>query len=219
MTTATVTTTTSGKTVTLRKVDTLSGGKIEVMGDGERDFWREKVAKYTSEHSFTAATDLADLDRLMFLELLSHRATTWLGSGRNYFGELLTPSEESDCHRVLRQNNPLISTIKNDLGLTKSQRDKEQFESVGSYIANLKARAREQGVKREKELIKAICLIKELFSIVGTFDRSDEIERQKTGFETEADIVDWVRKNMKPEFDQIDAYFRTHAQRYWVRDI
>jgi hypothetical protein len=219
MTTATVTTTTGGKTVTLRKVDTCSGGKIEVMGDGERDYWRNQKAKYESEHAFTAATDLADLDRLMFLELLVHRATTWLGSGRNYFNELLSPSEESDCHRVIRQNSPLISTIKNDLGLTKSQRDREQFESVGAYINNLKARAREHGVKREKELTKALCLIKELFSIVGTFDRSDEIERAKAGFETEAEILDWVRKNMKPEFDAIDAYFRKHHQKFWVKTI
>lgn len=216
--TATITTTTS-QTVTLHRVNTHSGSTIEVQGDGERNFWRNQKKKYEDEHKFTAATDLLDLDRLLFLELLIYRATQWLSSGKNYYGEVLTPGEESDCRKVIRENSPLISTVKNDLGLTKSQRDREQYESVGAYINQLKARAREHGVKREKELTKAICLIKELFSIVGTFDRSDAVEREKTGFETEADVLDWVRKSMKPEFDQIDAYFRTHHQKFWVKTI
>jgi len=218
MTTATVTARTN-TTIALVRVQTNSGSTIEVMGNGEANFWRNQKKKYEDEHKFTAATDLMDLDRLLFLELLVHRATQWLGSGKNYYGEILTPSEEAECWKVVRSNNPLISSIKNDLGLTKSQRDREQFESVGAYINNLKARAREHGVKREKELTKALCLIKELFSIVGTFDRSDATERQKTGFETEGDILDWIRKNMKPEFDQIDTYFRTHHQKFWVKTI
>lgn len=218
MTTATVTTSAT-KTVTLRRVQTNTGSTFEVQGDAERDFWRNQKKKYEDEHKFTAATDHADLDRLLFLELMNYRATVWLSSGRNYFGEILTPVEVNECRKVIRENSPLISTIKNDLGLTKNQRDREQFESVGRYINDLKARAREHGVKREKELTKALCLVKELFSLVGTFDRSDEVERQKLGLESEADILDWVRTRMKPEFDQIDAYFRQNHQKFWVKTI
>lgn len=203
----------------LRSVKTLAGQTIQVQGDGERDFYVNQQRKYMSENSFSAIADLQDLDRLLFLELLVHRATCWLSSGHNYYGELLSPSEEADCRKVIKENSPLISTIKNDLTLTKSQRDKEQFESVGKYLSDLKARAREHGIKREKELAKMLSLGKELFSLVGTFDRADEVERQKLGLESSDDVVDWVRTVMKPEFDRIDDYFRTHQQRFWVRQI
>lgn len=203
----------------LHGVQTLAGQTIQVQGSGERDFYVNQQQKYMAENTFTAITDLQDLDRLLFLELLVHRATCWLASGQNYHGELLSPSEEADCRKVIKENAPLISTIKNDLTLTKSQRDKEQFESVGKYLTDLKARAREHGIKREKELGKMLALGKELFSIVGTFDRADEVERQKLGLESTDDIVDWVRTVMKPEFDRIDDYFRTHQQKFWVRQI
>lgn len=205
--------------VTNHKVRNLSGSVVEVQGDEERDFFINRATKYISENSFTAASDFADLDRLIFMELLSYRAQCWLGSGRNYYGEILTPSEMTECRRVLKENAPLISAIKNDLGLTKAQRDKEQYESVGKYLTDLKARAREHGVKREEELTKALCLIKELFSMVGAFDRSDEAERFALGLESADDILDWVRTRMKPEFDRIDAYFRANQQKFWLRKL
>lgn len=206
-------------TVTLHEVTNLSGMKIRVMGDDELAFFVQQQVAYQTEHKFTAATDLTDLDRLLFLELLVYRATMWLSSGKRYDGGDLLVSEEVDCRKVIKENNPMISAIKNDLGLTKSQRDKDQFESVGKYITDLKARAREHGIKRERELTKALCLIKELFSLVGSFDRADEIERRMLGLETSDEILEWVRDHMKPEFDRIDDYFRTHDQKFWVKSI
>jgi len=205
--------------IQLRQVKTLSGQTILVQGVGEETFYVNQQQLYMAQNSFTNISDLQDLDRLLFLELLVHRATCFLSSGYNYSGELLLPSEEADCRKVIKENSPMISTIKNDLTLTKSQRDREQFESVGKYISDLKARAREHGVKRERELTKAICLLKELFSVVGTYDRADETERQKLGLESAEDILDWVRSTAKPEFDQIDEYFRTHHQKFWVRTV
>jgi hypothetical protein len=205
--------------IQLFKVKTVTGQEIMVQTQGEFEFFTNQSAKYMAENTFTAIADLQDLDRLLFLELLSHRATTWLASGQNYHGEPLVPHEQMDARKSIKENSPLISAIKNDLGLTKSQRDREQFESVGKYIQQLKARAREHGVKREKELTKALSLIKELFSLVGTFDRSNAVEREKLGLETSDDVLGWIRDTMKPEFDAIDEYFRQHDQRFWVRDI
>lgn len=205
--------------VPLRRVKMLSGETIEVQGDGERDFWNNQQKKYMAENTFTNTSDLQDLDRLLFLELLVHRATRWLSAGTNYYGEMLAPSEEADCRKLIKDTSPMISTIKNDLSLTKTQRDREQYESVGTYIIKLKARAREHGVKREKELTKALCLLKELFSVVSTYDRADQFERVKLGLESPEDILEWVRTYAMPEFNRIDEYFRDHDQRYWVRDL
>ena len=196
----------------------LSGQEIEVQGNAERTFYTTQQAKYLAENKFTAVTDLQDLDRLVFMELLVYRATCFLGSGKNYYGEFLGPSDEADCRRVIKENAPLISNVKTDLGLTKAQRDKEQYESVGKYLVDLKARAREHGIHREAQVHKALSLINQLFSMVGAFDRSDQIEREKLGLDTADDVLDWVRDVMRPDFDAVDAAWRVN-QRAWVRSI
>jgi hypothetical protein len=202
----------------LTKVTTISGHTIEVMGPDEAKYYRAQQRKYLAENKFTAVTDLADLDRLLFLELLIFRWTGWLASGKDYDG-LISPSVEDQVRKNLKETAPQISQIKNDLALTKSQRDKEAFESVGQYIVDLKARAKEHGVRREKQLTSALCLTKELFSLVGTFDRSNELERIKIGLESEADIVDWIRGHMRPAFEEIDQHFRATSQKFWVRKL
>lgn len=201
------------------QVRTLGGMTITVMGQAEADYYCEQKLKYMSENTFTAVSDLTDLDRMLFAELEVYRATCWLAAGRDYEQNLLAPSEIASCRKVIKENGTMISSIKNDLGLTKSQRDRDQYESVGKYIQELKARAREHGVNREKQLTKGIILIKELLSMVGTYDRSDEIERQKLGLENADEILDWIRGVMAPEFNAIDEYFRTHQQKFWVRKI
>lgn len=205
--------------VPLLAVRTPSGQSIEVLGAAEESFYRTQAAKYTAEFAFTNASDLLDLDRLLFLELMVYRATNWLGSEKNYHGELVSPSEQTSLRRLLKENSGLISQIKNDLGMTKNQRDKAQYESVGTYLVQLRQRAREHGIKREKELKKALELIHDLFAIVGAYDRADEIERRKLGFESPEEILDWVRNVMRPEYDRIDEHFRTHQQKFWVREI
>lgn len=202
----------------LIKVKTVSGFEIEVMGRVEAKYFRDQMAKYLAENKFTAVTDLADLDRLLFLELLIFRWTCWLSSGKDYDG-YMTQNVEDQIRKNIKEVGPQISTIKQDLGLTKSQRDKEAFESVGQYIVDLKARAKEHGVRREKQLTVAICLVKELFSLIGTYDRSNELERSKIGLESEADIIDWCRNHMKPTFDEVDDHFRANSQKYWVRKV
>jgi hypothetical protein len=200
-------------------VTTASGQPIEVQSAQEESFYSGLRDRYLAENRFTVTSDLLDLDRLLFLELMVYRATNWLGSGKNYYGETLSPSQEADCRRSLKENSSIISVVKNDLGMTKNQRDKAQFESVGTYITQLKARGREHGVKRERELGKALTLMKELFAIVGAFDRADDIEKKKLGFEDSDEIMDWVRTVMKVEFDRIDTYFREHDQKFWIRTI
>lgn len=205
--------------VQLIEVLSASGHTLTVQGSAEEQFYNQQREKYQNENAFTMISDLQDLDRLLSLELITYRAQHHLAAGQNYYGDLLHASEEAALQRTIKENTPLISTLKSDLGLTKSQRDKAQYESVGTYIKELLVRAKEHGVKREEELTKAIKLVKELFAIIGAFDRADEIEREKIGFRDEAEVLDWVRTMMQPEFDRIDEHFRENQQRYWVRRL
>ena len=202
--------------VNLNRVATPSGQHIEVLGDAERDFYEGQRKAYMAQNLFTNTSDLLDLDRLVFLELLIYRATSWIGAGQDYEGLRLSDAGETAQRRSLKETSSLISVIKNDLGLTKSQRDKDAYSSVGTYITQLKQRAKEFGVHRQKQLATGITLNKQLFAILGAYDRSDEIERKKIGFENADEILEWIRTVMIPEFDAVDAYFIEHTQKYWT---
>ena len=202
--------------VNLNRVATPSGQYIEVLGDAERDFYEGQRKAYMAQNLFTNTSDLLDLDRLVFLELLIYRATSWIGRGQDYDGLRLSDSAETAQRRSLKETSTLISVIKNDLGLTKSQRDKDAYSSVGTYITQLKQRAKEFGVHREKQVATGITLCKQLFAIVGAYDRSDEVERKKIGFENADEILEWIRNVMVTEFDAIDTAFIAGTQKYWT---
>jgi hypothetical protein len=59
----------------------------------------------------------------------------------------------------------------------------------------------------------------ELSGIVGAFDRSDEEERKKLGYETEHDILQWIRESMLPDFKAVDEHFIENEQKLWKRDL
>lgn len=197
-------------------VTTPSGQQTFVLGPTEEQFYVSQSQRYLDDYAYTNVSDLLDLDRLLFLELQAFRLSNWLGTGRDYDGVLVDSAAQ---RRALKEASDLISKVKNDLGMTKSQRDKEREASVSAYLTTLKQRAKEFGVHREKQLIKGITLCQQLFSIIGSYDRADSIERDKLGFTSEAEIVDWVRTVMRPEFDAVDSHFRQNHQRYWLKDL
>lgn len=203
---------------TLETVLTVTGEHLQVQGAKEASFYDQRRDNYLTQNAFTETSDLADLDRLLFLELMSFRWMTWLSSGKDYDGDPLSVGAEEAVRKNLKESSPLISQVKADLGLTKSIRDKEKADSVGGYLVELKKRAKQLGIHRENQLDVALTLFNELSSIVTTFDRSNELERQKTGFETEADIVDWIRSLALPRYAAVDEHFRNRpdGQRYWV---
>ena len=85
--------------------------------------------------------------------------------------------------------------------------------------ADVKRRAKLFGLHRENQLNVALALMNELSGIVGAYDRADEEERKKLGFETEGHILTWVREHMLPKFHEVDAYFIENEQKLWKRDL
>jgi len=198
------------------EVTQLNGHTMNVRTQTEADFYTSQQGKYVEQNSFTAVSDLADLDRLMMLELQVFRLNLWLGSGYDYDNRPLSQQAQIELRRQLKVVSDLISQVKGELGLTRSAREKAEFESAGAYIVNLRKRAMEQGIKREKELDRALVLIHELMGLLGTYDRANETERIRLGLEGPDDILEWIRVKLIPEFNEVDEYFREHSQRYWV---
>ena len=148
-----------------------------------------------------------------------YRAQWWLSAGCDYQYVDLEPAEEVSCRRTVKECAAQIQEIQKDLGLTKAVRDKDAADSVGAYITKLKLAAKQHGIKRERELGRALELTHELFALCGAYQRSNENERRKLGFESADDIVEWVMTYMAAEFNAIDEYFREHEQRFWVREL
>lgn len=197
-------------------VQTPGGQVIDVLGPEEQAYYNAQAQRYTTEYAFSNVSDLADLDQLLFLETQLFRFSRYLGTGRDYDQRDV---DFTSTRRAMKEVSELATKIKTTLGMTKTQRDKEQAESVSSYLIDLKRRAKEFGVHRENQLTTGISLCMELFSIVGSFDRADKTEREKLGYEDEAAIIEWIRSTMRPKFDEVDAYFRANQQRYWLKDL
>jgi hypothetical protein len=200
-----------------QSVQTISGKSTTVQTKAEAEFYRESQQLYLTQTKFTENTDLMDLDRLLVLELMVFRWQQHLFSGRDYEGEFVN---EKQLTADIKAYSDQINKVKDSMGLSKKVRDEAQSEdNFARWLTDLKARAKIFGVHREKQLTVALTLMKELITIVGTFDRSDDEERRKIGFETEADVVEWVRNTMTKEFNALDEYFTHHEQRYWIGDM
>lgn len=206
----------SGKTY---PVKTITGYELDLQTEKEQKYYRAAQSKYLSENKFTVESDKRALERLIFYELLIFRWQSQLGAGRNYDDNWLQPADEDQLRKNVKETAPLISQIQIDLGLTKSQRERDAYESVGAYIQKIQQAAKQHGVRREKQLGRALELTNELFSLVGAYARSNENERRKLGFESAEDIVEWVLTYMKPRFDEVDEHFRKNQQRFWIREI
>lgn len=210
-------------TVTTRaarhKVTSLTGQEIQLLSPIEKTYYAEARDKYLAEFTFTVASDLRSLDRLLLLEVQMYRAQWYLAAHSDYQGVDLDPAEEVSLRRTVKEAASQIQEIQKDLGLVKSLRDKEAADSVGAYITQLKIAAKAHGVKRQKELGKALELTHELFALCGAYQRSNEHERRKLGFESADDIIEWVMTYMREEFLAVDEHFRENDQKFWVRKL
>lgn len=204
-------------TVALHEVDLLSGQTIRVQGDEERDWFNDTRQDYMDNVRFTETTDLRDLDRLMVFELVVFRLSRWIASGQDYEGTLV---DDDDLQKKIQRASSEITKIKQSMGLNKSARDAaENAGNFADWLANVRRRAVEFGVHRNNQVTKILSLFNELKTIIGTFDRSDAEEREKIGFTSEVDILNWIRETAIPEYDELDEVFRDKSQQYWVREM
>lgn len=201
------------------EVTTLSGDSVSLIHDREKALYEKARDKYLAEFTFTEANDLRSLDRLLLLEVQNYRWQWFQAAGMDYWAVDLSAAESGVIHKSIKDIGTQIADIQRDLGLTKAQREKDSEDSVGGYLIKLRQASKEHGVRREKQLGKAIELMNELFAVTGAFTRANEHERRKLGFEKADDIVTWVLEYVEPEFNTVDAYFRQHQQRFWVRDL
>jgi hypothetical protein len=198
-------------------VTQVCGIELTVLTQAEQHWFNSARDSYLSQTKFTETTDLNDLDRLIGLELTVFRLTHWLSAGHDYNDFEV---DDTLLRRNVREYSEQITRVKSSMNLNKAARDDAANSGdLAVYISELLAKAKEFGIHRETQLTRALVLMNELAAIVGAYDRSDEEERERLGFQDESEIVDWVRTRMLPEYREIDEHFRTHSQKYWIRGM
>lgn len=202
------------KQVHLVLVHTPNGGTIEVMGQAEADRYGQALAAYTTGVSFTERSDLEDLERILFMELMCYRWGRWLMAGQEYDGTLIT--NEGELRRWINDYATQITKVKESLKLDRKGRESDQAATFHERWTQLAQHAKDFGIMREAQLGKALEIMQDTYAILGAYDRSDDEERRVLGFPTADHILQHLRES-RPEFDEVDAYFRTHQQRFWVR--
>lgn len=192
-----------------------SGSKYYLVTQEEADYYLDKVHRYTTDNKFFNVTDLQDLDRIILMETLSWRWSSWLSKEKDYWGD---PVDTKALRDSLKDYSNELRQLKKMMSIDKAARDKERGESAVDYLENLRIRAKEFGVMRENQLTQALTLFKELEALVTLYLNCNEKERQEQNIE-EADLIDWLVKVCIPEFQEVDQYFREHQQRFWLRSL
>ena len=203
----------SGGPEDLIEVTAPSGAPFSVMTDAEKRYFEKVAADYMRDNRFSNTSDLQDLDRILIWETMCWRWGLWLSQEKDYWGNDL---DLEVIRKSLNDYSKELRLLKKALGIDKVSRDKDKGEQVATYIMNLGQRAKEFGVMRNQQAVKAITLFQELIALITLHDNCTPEERKENHIQ-EADILNWIRE-VREEFEQIDKDFRANSQTYWVRD-
>ena len=211
--------TASSPPAAIYKVKTLSGHYVELKSKSEAQFYKSAQEKYMHDFSFTVASDLRALDRLVFLETLIFRYQTLIGSGFDYEGEEISTYDLSDMRKALKESSTMAADVQRDLGLTVAQREKDKYDSVGNYVDRLKQAAKQFGVYREKQLGVALEILNEIFAESGAYLRSNDNERRKLGRPTAESVLQHIDGPLREQYLEVDRHFRANQQKFWIGQL
>lgn len=192
-----------------------SGSKFFLLTQDEADYFVERAHRYETQLKLTNVSDLQDLDRVMFMETLVWRWGSWLSQESDYWGGVV---DQAKLNKTVSEYSNELRQLKKTLGIDKNTRERDKGESVVDYIENLRLRAKEFGVMREKQLTKAITLFQELKALVTLYENCDIKEREEQNVEIN-DVLEWIQKIAIPEFDEVDTYFQIHNQKTWIKTL
>ena len=198
----------------LYPVKSPSGSDLHLQTTEEADWYEDRRDRYLKDNMFTQVSDLQDLDRLLMLEVLSYRWGLWMAQGFDY---AYARVDEGQLKNNIKEYSVEIRLLKTNLGIDKSTRDKEKGESLSDYTANLLHRAKAFGYHRNEQYELAVTKMYELRSMVMTYDRCDDEERELLDLSKDT-IFEWIRDNVIAEWDAMAEAFRK-SQSMWIKEM
>ena len=200
--------------VTLYPVEAPSGSQLHLQTIPEAEWYQDRRDRYLTDNVFTNVSDLMDLDRLLMLEVLCYRWGLWMAQGWDY---AFARVDENQMKTNIRDYSVEIRMLKQSLGIDKATRDKSKGESLSDYTEKLLERAKAFGYHRNMQYEAAVTMFWQLRSFVLTYERTDDEERTLLDISPQS-IFEWVRDTALPQWDEIDASFRTQ-QAIWIKEM
>lgn len=198
----------------LYTVKTPTGSQFNLQTEGEAEWYERQRDQYLLHNRFVNVSDLEDLSRLLTLEIMVYRWTTWLTQGFDYIAGLINQTELKNS---IKEFSTEIRLVKASLGIDRLTRERDKGETVGDYVATLLKRAKEFGIHRDDQYAKAVTFIWQLISDVQTYDRCDAQERRELDLSPEA-TMEYIRTTIIPEWDAMNQAFRDN-QKVWIADL
>lgn len=202
----------------LYEVLTPSGGSLRLQTKEEADFYNDHKKKYLREYKITNGSDLLEVERVLMMETMCVRWSSWLAQGFDYDEGIISNEE---CRKNIKEYSAEIRATKQNLGIDRLTRTKDKGEDTALYVDKLLTRAKQFGYMRNKQAAKAIQLFKEAETLIGTYMRCDADEREKLRLDKDS-IFKWFTDVAIPEFEEIDRAFRQDgpdAQKMWVKEL
>lgn len=185
----------------------------------EEEYFIDRVRKYQEDLAFSNVSDLQDLDRVLIGELLCWRWGQWIMAQKNYWAEAV---DESALQKQIKETSHELRMVKGTLGMDKVSRDRASGQdSVAHYLEQLPIRAKAFGYMRNDQFNRALEIFNQLRSLVTFHDGCDEDERRERHIQVD-DILNWLREQAFPEYDEIDRKFRQEGndpQKGWIREL
>ncbi len=194
---------------------TLPSGALFYVHEKEVAYFNERVNRYQTDNKFTNIADLQDLDRIVTWELFFWRYATFMSQMRDYWGDPVDTDKLQKTQDTIARE---LRLVKAKLGVDREAREKARGDdSFPAYLEKLLDRADQLGYTREKQLGKALELFNELKAIITLYRNTNDKERRDLHCDL-PDVLKWIEETAIPDYDAIDAYFREHQQKFWIRD-
>lgn len=191
-----------------------SGAVLYVLTEGEKDYFEDIAIRYQTDNQFVNISDVQDLDRILMMELLCFRWSSWMTNEEDYDGMAVDPIV---LNKSIKDWSGEIRLTKKALGIDKAAREKESGDSVQARWETLKIRAKKFGYMRNEQANKAIELFQDLQALMTLYHNCNDEERKEQHVAV-PDIIEWIDEFAIPEFNEIDSAFRKTEQTYWIRD-
>jgi hypothetical protein len=193
-------------------VKTPSGAEVSLLTEDEARFYNQIAAQYQEHNKFNNISDLLELDRVLNLEVLCFRQSTWALLESDYDGKPVIKDLQKNIKELSRE----IRDIKAGLGIDKKTRDMGKGDTIAEKWENLKRRALEFGYMRNEQLIRSHTNWKELEAMVTGYKNSTDPERTQFNLHLE-DILEWLEVKFE-EFNEIDEAFKKN-QAVWIQEF
>jgi hypothetical protein len=191
-----------------------TGSPFHLQTEQEAEWYERQRDQYLTHNRFTNVSDLEDLARLLTLEIMVYRWTTWLTQGFDYLAGRVN---ETELKNAIKEYSVEIRLVKASLGIDRVTRERIRARQSVTTSPTCWSVQPNSPFTAMTNMRLSVTFIWELVSMIETYDRCDEQERRELDLSPEQ-ILEWVRTRVMPKWHDLNESFRA-VQTIWVDEL